>query len=128
MLPGKNADASKPGTSVPDTGCLSRIPGQKGTRSQIRIRKIICYLARGNTICDVYPGSDFFPPRIRVRGSKRYWIPNPEIGIRKTARNRNGNENSNYFLETFFWVKKILKFFDADSKSGIWDGKNSDPG
>ncbi len=30
-------------------------------------------------------------------------------------------------LETIFWVK-ILKFFDADPESRIWDGKNLDPG
>jgi hypothetical protein len=29
-------------------------------------------------------------------------------------------------LRNYFWVK-LLKFFDADPGSGIWDGKNSDP-
>ncbi len=32
-----------------------------------------------------------------------------------------------YSLETIFWVK-ILKFFYADPRSGIRDGKKSDPG
>jgi hypothetical protein len=39
-------------------------------------------------------------------------------------------ENPDHIFESWktIFLVKILKFFDADPGSWIWDGKNSDPG
>jgi hypothetical protein len=71
------------------------------------------------------PGSGIrclFDPWIRDPGCVKSQDLDPGYG--------SGMENPDHIsesLETIFWVK-ILKFFDADPESRIWDGKNLDPG
>jgi hypothetical protein len=52
----------------------------------------------------------------------------PGSGMGQKSGSGSGMKNPDHFSEslvTVFWVKKILKFFDADPGSGY--GKNSDP-
>jgi hypothetical protein len=67
--------------------------------------------------------------------SGAFFTPGSVIGMgRKSGSGSRLNNPDHIFeiLETIFWVE-ILKFFDADPRwkkfgTGIWDGKNSDPG
>jgi hypothetical protein len=54
--------------------------------------------------------------------SKKIRDPDPGFGS-----GMNNPDHISESLETIFWAK-ILKFFNSDPGSGIWDGKNSDLG
>jgi hypothetical protein len=55
------------------------------------------------------------------------WIRDPGRGKTGSGSGMNNPDYISESLQTNFWVK-MLKSFDADPRSGIRDGKNSDPG